>query len=65
MACPKRMVSTRTRMSLLGAVFTSFTKGLHWHMLYATIKSIAAMQGMGISAARGMSTSRTSRSTIA
>ena len=44
-------VTTSTRISLLGAVLQILTKPLHSHMLYATMKRIAAMVGMGISAA--------------
>ena len=44
----KKNVITRTAISLFGAVFASLAKVLHWHMLYATMKRIAAIVGIGI-----------------
>ena len=57
-------VMMRTMISLLGAVFTMLTKGLHWHMLYATMNSTAAMTGMGMKDAYGIKSTSTRSSTI-
>ena len=53
----------RTRLSVLEEVFSRRTKPSRWLMLYATIKRIAAMVGMGIKLARGIKNSSTSSST--
>ena len=46
-----KKVSTSTRISLLGAHLHRRTKGRHWHILYATLNRMAAIQGMGMRAA--------------
>ena len=50
--------------SLFGAVLTSFTKVRHWHILYATINRIAAIVGIGIIPAYGISTTSTMTSVM-
>ena len=53
-----------TMISLFGAVSTSFTKVRHWHILYATINRIAAIVGIGIIPAYGISTTSTMTSVM-
>lgn len=54
-------VVTSTVMSLLGAVFMRCLNSLHSLILYATMKRIAAIVGIGISSASGIRNRRTSR----
>ena len=58
-------VTKRTIVSLLGEVFTRWAKVLQPLILYATMKRIAAMAGIGISFARGISETSISKSTAA
>lgn len=57
-------VANNTMISLFGAVRIKCTNVRHWHILYATINRIAAMVGIGIIPANGISTTSTMTSVM-